>query len=91
MEAFQNTGGADNTDYANTKTAQYYAATGTDFLQQKRWDGKKFVTLDRYFKQQKRARRNDRAKSHKPGQKTPQEKASYTLASSFVNFGTATG
>jgi hypothetical protein len=49
---FTNTGGG---AYADTAAAQYYAANGTPFTQQKRWDPqtKKFVSIGKLLKQGK--------------------------------------
>lgn len=94
---FQNIGGADNTDYANTAAAQYYAANGTPFTQQKRWDpqAKKFVSIGRLLKQGKLdlkgnwRRTSKRQRIGNAAQKRAQQQQPAPLntsATAFVNF-----
>lgn len=52
---FENTGGPQNTDYAQTATAKRYAAQGTKFSEQLRWDPttKKYQKIGALIKQGK--------------------------------------
>jgi len=101
---FQNLNGSDGTDYANTKAAQYYAAAGTPFLKQKRWDpqAKKYVSIGKLIKQGKldlkgnwhrqsnRQRATNNAQRNRQWQ---QEKGQqdYTLANSLISWGVSAG
>jgi hypothetical protein len=49
---FTNTGGEKNTDYSQTASAQYYAATGRAFEDQERWvPGEGYVKIGKLIKQ----------------------------------------
>ena len=58
-------GGAGNSDFANTASQQAYAAAGTDFYHQKRWDPKtrKFVEIGKLIRQ---GRLNERTGKFSP-------------------------
>ena len=90
-----------NTDYSNTRAAREYAAAGTAFVNQMRWDPqrKKYVSIGRLLKQgkldlkgnwRKSTRRQRQGK--RPQQKLAEEqKQDFTLANSFISFGVGSG
>jgi hypothetical protein len=90
-----------NTDYANTKAAQQYAANNTSFVNQMRWDpqAKKYVSIGRLLKQGKldlkgNWRKSTKRQRRKPGnqqQTAVEQKQDYTLANSFISFGASSG
>jgi hypothetical protein len=92
-----------NTDYANTKAAQYYAAAGTPFLQQQRWDpqARRYVSLGKLLKQGKldlqgnwhRRRRGGGGGGGGGGRQAQQAQQAqdYTLANSLINFSASSG
>lgn len=88
-----------NTDYANTKAAQYYAAAGTPFLQQQRWDPqrKRYVSLDKLLRQGKLDLQGNWHRRRRGGggggRQAQQAQASqdYTLANSLINFSASSG
>jgi hypothetical protein len=96
-----------NTDYANTRAAQQYAANNTPFLKQMRWDpqARKFVSLGRLIKQGKldlKGNWHKRSKRQKATaaannraqavQQQAQEAAQdYTLSNSFISFNVSAG
>jgi hypothetical protein len=90
-----------NTDYSNTRAAQQYAAAGTSFVNQMRWDpqAKKFVSIGRLLKQGKldlkgnwrKTSRRQRQGQKKPAQQAAETKQDYTLANSFITFGASSG
>lgn len=93
---------ADNSDYANTRAARYYAAAGTPFLQQRRWDpqARRYVSIGRLLRQgkldlqgnwHKRSRRQVRNAAIERKQRNVQQAQDFTLANSLISFGAASG
>jgi hypothetical protein len=88
-----------NTDYANTKAAQYYAAAGTPFLQQQRWDpqAKRYVSLGKLLKQGKLDLQGNWHRRRRGGggggrqQQQAQQAQDYSLANSLINFSASSG
>jgi hypothetical protein len=92
--------GSDNTDYANTAAARAYAAAGTPFLQQQRWDpqARRYVSLGKLLKQGKldlqgNWHRRRRGGGGGGGRQAQQAQAAqdYTLANSMINFSASSG
>lgn len=92
----------DNSDYANTRAAQYYAAAGTPFLKQLRFDPqtKKMVPIGKlikqgkldlqgnWHKQSKRQRVTAAANRNHAQQQSQQD---HTLTNSLITFGVSSG
>jgi hypothetical protein len=76
-----------NTDYKNTKAAQYYEATGTPFLDQKRWDPgkKKYISIRQWMKGSRRGGGGGGGGGGK------QKKQEFAIANSIIDFGLAAG
>lgn len=90
----------DNTDYANTRAARYYAQAGTPFLQQQRWDpqARRYVSIGRLLRQGKLDlqgnwnRRSRRQRQTDSQQNRKQQQAQdFTLANSLINFSVGSG
>jgi hypothetical protein len=86
---FENKGGPDNTDFANTAAAQYNAANNIPFLQQSRWDPKrrKYISVGQWLRQNRRGGRG-RGGGKKPPEQKQQE---FTLTNSFLDFNVSAG
>lgn len=97
---------AGNTDYSQTQAAQRYAAAGTSFVNQMRWDpqAKKFVSIGRLLKQgkldlkgnwRKTTKRQRQAKRQEQVRNQQQaqveQKQDYTLANSLISFSVSSG
>jgi len=92
-----------NSDYANTRAAQYYEAQGTPFLKQKRWDpqAKEYVSIGRLIKQgkldlqgnwHKRSNRQRATNAQQNRQQAQQkQQQDFTLANSLIDFGASSG
>jgi hypothetical protein len=94
--------GADNTDYSNTRAAQVYAAAGTPFLKQQRWDpqAKKYVSIGKLLKQgkldlqgnwNKRSKRQRVTAAGNRQQAQQQQQQDHTLTNSMIKFGISSG
>jgi hypothetical protein len=89
--------GPRNTDFSKTRAAQYYAAAGTPFLQQQRWDPqrKKYVSVGKLLKQGKLDLQGNWHKRRKGGGGGQQQKAQAaqdnTLTNSLIKFSVGSG
>jgi hypothetical protein len=86
----QNSGGPDNTDFANTAAARYNAANNIPFLQQSRWDPKrrKYISVGQWLRQNRRGGRGRGGGGKKPPEQKQQE---FTLTNSFLDFNISAG
>lgn len=89
-----------NTDYANTRAAQHYAAAGTPFLQQQRWDPqrRRYVSIGRLLRQGKLDLQGNWHRRGRGGgggggsqARRAQQAQDNTLANSLINFSASAG